>query len=44
MKVSSVYDESSKDYAEQIRTVTDYYIDDFSQLSEINIDNQDVKG
>ena len=32
MKVCGVYDESSKDYSEQIKKVSDYYIYDFSEL------------
>ena len=32
MKVCGVYDESSKDYSEQIKQVSDYYIYDFSEL------------
>lgn len=32
MKVCGVYDDSSKDYTEQIKAATDYYIYDFSEL------------
>ena len=32
MLVCGVYDDSSKDYVEEIKTVTDYYIFDFSEL------------
>ena len=32
MKVCGVYDDSSKDYAEQIKAVSDNYIYDFSEL------------
>jgi len=32
MQVCSVYDESSKDYAEQMKAVADYYIYDFQEL------------
>lgn len=36
MKVCGVQDDSSKEYAREIKTVSDYYIDDFSQLLEIS--------
>lgn len=32
MKVCGVYDDSSKEYICEIKTVSDFYIDDFSQL------------
>ena len=32
MRVCGVYDESSKDYADEIQAVTDRYIYDFSEL------------
>ena len=32
MPVCGVYDESSKDYVEEIKAATDYYISDFSEL------------
>lgn len=32
MRVCGVYDESSKDYVEQIKAATDYYIYDFKEL------------
>ena len=32
MKVCGVYDKSSEDYAEEIRSVSDHYIKDFSEL------------
>ena len=35
MPVCGVYDDSSKDYAEQIKAVTDYYISDFQELLNI---------
>lgn len=35
MLVCGVYDESSKEYADEMRRVTDFYIDDFSALPEI---------
>lgn len=35
MKVCGVYDDSSKEYVEQIKNVTDYYIYDFSELFQI---------
>lgn len=36
MKVCGVFDESSREYTEEIRQVADYYIEDFSQLLTIN--------
>ena len=35
MKVCGVYDDSSKDYVDDIKTVSDYYIYDFSELLDI---------
>ena len=35
MKVCGVYDESSKDYVNEMKAVTDYYIYDFSELLEL---------
>lgn len=35
MKVCGVYDESSKDSVDEIKSVTDHYIYDFSELLEI---------
>jgi len=32
MKVCGVYDDSSREFAEEIKSVADYYIDDFAQL------------
>lgn len=37
MPVCGVYDASSAEYAEEMKTVNDFYIDDFSQLPAINI-------
>ena len=37
MLVCGVYDESSKDYTEQIKKVTDYYIYDFKELLSLDI-------
>ena len=37
MPVCGVYDASSEEYAEEMKTVNDFYIDDFSQLPAINI-------
>lgn len=36
MKVCGVYDDSSKDYVEEIKKETDYYIYDFSELLDLN--------
>ena len=36
MKVCGVYDESSKEYADEMREATDYYINDFSELMKID--------
>ena len=35
MQVCGVYDESSKEYTEEMKKVTDYYIYDFSELTEL---------
>ena len=35
MPVCGVYDESSKDYVDEMKAATDYYIYDFAELSEI---------
>ena len=35
MKVCGVYDESSKEYADEMRTVCDFYIESFSELPHI---------
>ena len=35
MKVCGVYDESSKDYVDEIKSVSDYYIYNFSELLEL---------
>ncbi len=35
MKVCGIYDESSRDYKEEIKAACDYYIDDFSELHRI---------
>ena len=37
MLVCGVYDESSKDYAEQIKAATDFYIYDFNERPNLNI-------
>ena len=37
MQVCGVYDESSRDYVEQMKAEADYYIYDFSQLPQLNI-------
>ena len=37
MKVCGVYDESSRDYVEEMKAVTDGYIYDFRQLPELKI-------
>lgn len=36
MKVCGVYDDSSKDYTDDIKVVTDYYIYDFLELPELD--------
>ena len=35
MKVCGVYDESSKDYVDDIKSITDYYIYNFKELLDI---------
>lgn len=35
MKVCGVYDDSSKEYEEEIRSICDYYIYDFAQLIDL---------
>lgn len=35
MKVCGVFDESSVDYVEQMKSICDFYIYDFDQLLEI---------
>ena len=35
MQVCGVYDDSSKEYVDEIKSVADYYIYDFSELLEI---------
>ena len=35
MKVCGVFDESSAEYADEIKAVADYYIDDFAELLDI---------
>lgn len=37
MKVCGVYDDSSKDYVEEMKQETDFYIYDFSELLDLNI-------
>ena len=37
MKVVGVYDDSSAEYEQQIRSITDAYISDFSELIDLNI-------
>lgn len=37
MPVCGVYDESSRDYIEEIKAATDYYIYDFSKLPDLTI-------
>ena len=37
MKVCGVYDDSSKDYVDAIKSVTDAYIYDFSELLSLEI-------
>jgi HAD superfamily hydrolase (TIGR01509 family) len=36
MQVCGVYDESSREYTEEIKSVSDYYIRDFSELLHLN--------
>jgi len=38
MKVCGVYDDSSKDYVEEMKQATDYYIYDFRQLQDLELD------
>ncbi len=40
MLVCGVYDESSKDYIEQIKSATDFYIYDFKELLDLEIEKQ----
>lgn len=40
MPVCGVYDDSSKDYVDQIKAVTDYYIYDFQELLDLDIDKK----
>ena len=40
MLVCGVYDESSRDYVEQMKFVTDFYIYDFSELPELQIEKK----
>ena len=35
MKVCGVYDESSKDYMDEIKAIADYYIYDFAELLDL---------
>ena len=35
MKVCGVYDESSKEYVEEIKSIADFYIYDFSELPDL---------
>lgn len=35
MKVCGVYDDSSREYTEEIKSITDYYISDFAELLEL---------
>ena len=35
MKVCGVYDESSKEYVEEIKNIADFYIYDFSELPDL---------
>lgn len=37
MPVCGVYDESSKDYTEEIKAATDYYIYDFTELLDLEV-------
>ncbi len=38
MKVCGVYDDSSKDYTDEIKAVADYYIYNFSELLSLSVD------
>lgn len=40
MPVCGVYDDSSEDYVDQIKAVTDYYIYDFQELLDLDIDKK----
>ena len=40
MLVCGVYDESSSDYVEQMKSVTDFYIYDFNELLDLQIDKK----
>ena len=40
MPVCGVYDDSSKDYVDQMKAVTDYYIYDFQELLDLDIDKK----
>ena len=40
MLVCGVYDESSRDYVEQMKSVTDFYIYDFSELPKLQIEKK----
>ena len=42
MQVCGVYDESSKDYVEQMKAATDYYIYDFQELLHLDTDKKAV--
>ena len=35
MKVCGVYDKSSEEYTDEIKQISDHYIDDFAQLIEL---------
>ena len=39
MKVCGVYDDSSKEYIDEIKDIADYYIYDFSELLNLDIEN-----
>lgn len=39
MKVCGVYDDSSKEYIDEIKGIADYYIYDFSELLNLDIEN-----
>jgi HAD superfamily hydrolase (TIGR01509 family) len=40
MQVCGVYDESSKDYVEQMKAANDYYIYDFQELLHLDVDKK----
>ena len=42
MKVCGVYDDSSREYTDEIKAVTDFYIYDFSELLSLQLDKSDV--